>query len=348
MIIETSADADLMQRSMARAASRPVARRRLLLVMACWGYLLAVLAVWLVIRQLGDRQWLATVMLLAPRWPYALPLLVLVPWVIAAKRWWLGAVPAAAAGVVLFLILGCRLSLSTAPDRGDLRMFTCNIHRQHVDADALAKFVADLQPDVVALQGWSEKDHEELFGSGRWNVHKEGELLLASRFPIKNVTVVDLTDSVNTPPGERGAAALFELESPRGPMYVMNMHLASPHGGLLTFGGDAGHKLAENIQRRERESGIVQGMTSLAKGPLLLCGDFNTVDDSPMFRAHWGDYTDAFSAKGLGIGYTYMIDHTQIRIDHVLADESWEFQRCWVGPDVGSPHHPLVVDVNYR
>src|SRR5205085_9513465 len=65
---------------------------------------------WFLLRSLGDRWWPATVLLLAPRWPLALPLLCVAALVIR-NRCWNGLPPLAAAAVVLlFPILGVRLS----------------------------------------------------------------------------------------------------------------------------------------------------------------------------------------------------------------------------------------------
>ena len=36
-----------------------------------------------------------------------------------------------------------------------------------------------------------------------------------------------------------------------------------------------------------------------------------------------------------------------VRIDHILAGPGWRCGRCWVGPDVGSPHRPLLADLVY-
>jgi vancomycin resistance protein VanJ len=159
---------------------------------------------------------------------------------------------------------------------------------------------------------------------------------------------VDFNDHAGTPAGERGAAALFELRAAQGSIFLMNLHLASPHAALLTFKTDGGRKLVENIDRRERESEVVLGAAQLARGPLLLAGDFNTTDDSRIFREYWSEFADAFHRRGLGIGYTYLINHTQLRIDHILTDDAWHVHRCWVGPAVGSPHRPLIADLMYR
>jgi vancomycin resistance protein VanJ len=34
-----------------------------------------------------------------------------------------------------------------------------------------------------------------------------------------------------------------------------------------------------------------------------------------------------------------------VRIDHILAGPGWYCARCWVGPDVGSPHRPVLADL---
>ena len=36
---------------------------------------------------------------------------------------------------------------------------------------------------------------------------------------------------------------------------------------------------------------------------------------------------------------------TTVRIDHVLAGKGWNCVRCWVGPNVGSPHRPVLADL---
>lgn len=316
---------------------------------ACWTYLLMVVAIWMIIRFTGDRWWFGTLLLIVPRWPYALPLLGLAPWAIRARRWRSLPLLGLAATILLFPILGFRVSLPRGgPERGDVRVLSCNVHRQHLDAADLDAYVAEVRPDIVAIQGWSGTGHEALFAGDGWSTHREGELFVASRFPISRVTPIDLDDGSGIPHGQMGAAAVFELQTPKGPINMINLHLASPHASLLVVSSDSGEGLADNVARRWRESDVVRGAAETIQGPLFLTGDFNTTDDSPILRDHWGEYVDAFSERGFGFGYTYLVSHTQIRIDHVLANPSWEVLHCWLGPDIGSPHHPLVADLMLR
>jgi endonuclease/exonuclease/phosphatase (EEP) superfamily protein YafD len=300
-------------------------------------------------RQFGDDWWIATVLIIAPRWPFALPLVALWPYAVFKRNWHSVAVVTAAAGIVLVPILGFRVSLPRSqPERGAVRLLTCNVHRRNVDTGEFAKFIAETGPDVVACQDWTQANYDTLFGGGGWHVHREGELFVASRFPIVGVKPIQLWPQSESARGEQGSAALFELQTPKGSVFLLNLHLASPHAGLIGFAKDSGDRLTGNVERRWCESDVVRDAADAVKGPLLMAGDFNTTDDSPIFRQHWGDFDDAFSECGLGFGYTYLINHTQLRIDHVLAGPSLKFIRCWVGPMVGSPHRPLVADVDYR
>src|SRR5438045_2652926 len=46
---------------------------------SAWLYLMLVLVLWLTLRTTGDRWWVATILMFGPRWPVALPLLVVLP-----------------------------------------------------------------------------------------------------------------------------------------------------------------------------------------------------------------------------------------------------------------------------
>jgi endonuclease/exonuclease/phosphatase (EEP) superfamily protein YafD len=334
--------------SAAEPAEAPRPRRwsRHALAAACWAYLLTLLAGWWFLRAQGDRWWPATLLLVCPRWPWALPAAGLWPAVVMARRPVLALVLSAATAALLGPIMGVRVALPTgAGEPRDLRLLTCNIHRQQVDAERLGAFIREVRPDVVVLQDWSAAGHDVLFTGPGWDVHRDGQLLIASRLPISRVTPVDFAGAGGVPATDRGAAACYDLVAPAGPVRLINVHLTSPHSGLLTFMSDQGQELSDNADLRWRESAAMREVVDGSTVPVLLAGDFNTTDDSPIFRQDWAGFADAFADRGLGIGYTYVNWHTQLRIDHVLFGPRWRATRCWVGPAVGSPHRPLVADL---
>jgi endonuclease/exonuclease/phosphatase (EEP) superfamily protein YafD len=132
--------------------------------------------------------------------------------------------------------------------------------------------------------------------------------------------------------------------------------LPSPHYGLAealdrhtlisTRGRQRIEEETEN-RRGQAESGVE--MTAGIREPIILAGDFNMTADSPIYRQTWARFDNAFSRSGFGFGHTErpfkLNSQFGIRIDHVLFGPDWRACRCWVGPDVGSDHLPLIADL---
>lgn len=345
MIIETQGATRSVPR--ARRLPRSARRRGGWVVVASVLYLIGVLGILSALRLMGDRHWIGTLMLFSPRWIYGLPLLAIVPVALVLRRWLAVGSCLIAAGILAGPIMGLCINWGS-DNRRDVRLVSLNIHRQHLDAAKMAAFLDSVKPDVIAFQGWSDMHHESLFAGGGWHVLRAGELLIASRTPVKQTDVLELKVDDDVAHGEQGAAGLYEIETPRGVLHLINLHFASPHAGLESMWNDRGDRLAGNIHRRREESAKVRALTERARGPLVLAGDFNTPTDSPIFREAWQGFNDAFLSRGTGFGFTYIIRTTQLRIDHILGDAAIEFTSCWVGPDVNAAHRPLVADFVFR
>src|SRR5262249_55542283 len=290
----------------------------------------------------------ATLLLFAPRWPWALPLIVLVPLALLGHRrlLWLLAV---VAGLVLVPIMGLCLPWGAASAETctgpTLRVLTCNVHHGDLDPDALGALLAAEAPDVVALQSWSDRYRAAVFAFGDWHVERAGQVCLASRYPIRPGELLHDPDFE----GNDSAAARFEIDAPGGTLPFVSLHLDSPRDGLLEeirTRGLGADQLEENSARRRRQSEAVTRWLEPWEGqPWLLAGDFNTPPESTVYREYWSRYTNAFSAGGFGFGATFFTRHTAVRIDHILLGSGWQCRRCWVGPPVGSPHRPVIADV---
>ncbi len=149
-------------------------------------------------------------------------------------------------------------------------------------------------------------------------------------------------------PHLRGEAACFELELPAGHVRIFNLHLASPHEALGDFFSNpsrAAAMLSANSARRRFESLVVRRRAAEPGDAVVLAGDFNTPPDDPIFREGWAGFSDAFSVRGFGWGYTYRTRHGSLRIDHILTGSGTQCLHCWTGSPVGSPHLPLIADI---
>jgi len=304
-------------------------------------YLAALIGLLCYLRIWGDRTPLATVALFSPRWLFALPLALLFPLAAWFDRKLL-VLPAITAIVALFGLLGFsvgwrRLLPSPHAAGPPIRVMTFNTHFDALRIPALAEYIQNIQPDVVALEEWNGGPLTEVFQAGGWHCLQCGENILASRFPFEQ-------DSL------RQDDAFFHCHVllPAGPIDVAVLHLNSPHTALRDAMEDFSQALPEiqeNISLRTRQAAAIHRFAQRQKLPLLLMGDFNLVPDSIIFRQDFSQLSDAFEAGGFGFGFSFYNRWTRVRIDHVLMDDSFRCKDCFVGPFLGSPHRPVVADL---
>jgi endonuclease/exonuclease/phosphatase (EEP) superfamily protein YafD len=311
---------------------------------ACWAYLAAVALAAILMYALGDRWWLATPLLYGPRWVVAAPLAALLPMALVARRRAL--VPVALAGwLAVGPVLGLCVPWGAAwpggagPSDG-LRVLTCNVRGAALDAPRLAAFVAETSPDVVLVQEWpSRLDLATICPGPGWHLQADGEFGIASRYPIVEY------EAFRPRGGGSRSAVRYALATPAGRIDVVNLHPISVRDGLdpIARGSFAGiDAMRRNTRERWLESATTSRWAAAIRGPLVLAGDLNLPAESPIYRACWSGYRDAFAAAGLGFGHTWFSSWHGLRIDHVLAGAGWTVRGCRVGPDVGSDHRPVV------
>ncbi|HXE55546.1 MAG TPA: endonuclease/exonuclease/phosphatase family protein [Tepidisphaeraceae bacterium] len=325
------------------------------IVAACIVYAAAVLLGWCALQFLSDRWWPATVLLYALRWPWLLPLLVLLPRSVRyGRKLWL--LPLLTGLIILGPVMGFHLPRSRpSPARSGeatFRLLTCNLHRLELNPRAFESYVLSSNPDIIALQDYSGWDASPIFTRPGWSAYRLGPLFIATRFRIENVRDLGLQEIHGTDdlfvPRRMGDAEAVDLMTPAGPFRVINLHLASPHLALdllATDPSDAIDLLEANSIRRWNESRkITQWLAEHAGPPYLITGDFNTLSRSPIYQHFWSGYPDAFPTTSWGYGYTHYSILSELRIDHVLSGPGVRFLDCRIGPACGTPHRPLVVD----
>jgi vancomycin resistance protein VanJ len=231
--------------------------------------------------------------------------------------------------------------LGSNPPGPRLRVLTCNMHYAKVPVGPLDRLIDETGPDVVALQEWRDGLDSNALATSEWHTHRESGRFLASRYPIRRTETIGDHSF-----GDRGSVSLYELNTPTGVVTVFSVHFASPREGLVEVKGGKGQDgIATNSELRWAQSRYLAGVAAQTVGPLVLVGDFNTPPQSAIFREVWDPYEDAFSAAGWGWGYTFSARLSAVRIDHILAGRGGRATRCWVGPNVGSPHRPVLADL---
>jgi endonuclease/exonuclease/phosphatase (EEP) superfamily protein YafD len=104
-------------------------------------------------------------------------------------------------------------------------------------------------------------------------------------------------------------------------------------------------QLRLNTTLRDVEATLARRWVDAGRAPTIVAGDFNTPVESRIFQEHWGDFADAFSRAGNGLGMTKYNGWIRIRIDHVLTDDAWRAARARVWTDVGSDHRAVIADL---
>ena len=313
------------------------------------GYLLAVTLAWAWMVIEGDREAWATLFLFGPRWIGALPL---VPLLVAAAFWHrrsLLLLSLAAIGLV-GPIMGFQVHLPHAQrGRPLVRFMTFNVDQHAVSVEALARLIADYQPDVVALQE-VRADAGYKWPAG-WQVIERNEFILASRWPIAE------REHVLRFRGDY-AAIRYTLDLDGREIDVFNVHLSTPRPGLeamldrhTLFDRHGAAQLREIVRLRAVESEHTSAWVAGFAAPKIVAGDFNMPAESVIFRRDWSQLSDAFATAGWGFGFTKLERDTAVpfgvRIDHILVNRPWRVLRSWVGPDVGSDHLPLWAELDF-
>jgi endonuclease/exonuclease/phosphatase (EEP) superfamily protein YafD len=326
-----------------------------------WAYVAVVSVLGMLLWGLGDVWWPATILLFIGRWILLLPLAILVPAVFlfrgtARASLVLLAPLALAALVVVWPIMGFRTGMWRLVPHGaglPVRVVTFNVDGGERLALQLQNFLDDLKPDVVAFQECGDNLQAVIKALPGWQHHVVRELCLMSRYPILESDVMDrsaleqVNESRDAGIGGSGDVARYFLETPAGGVTITNLQLETPRKGLeglLDGTFDLG-RLRGNTELRVIESRLARRWVNKGHAPTLIAGDFNTPVESRIFQESWGDFTDAFSSAGFGLGFTKDNGWIKVRIDHVLTGPGWHVDRVATGLAFGSDHLPVIVDL---
>lgn len=340
-----------------RPDSVSAARRRWsgdrVVLLASRGYLLAVCVVAGVLTFTGDAWWPATVGLYAPRWPWLLPLVVLLPAALWLRR--AEVVPLVAAGAIGAVgILHANLPMaawtSPAAGRPRLRIASYNIGGINTTTPALLDVLSQIQPDAIALQecgGTVRRARTTLEALG-WVVHEQTGSCLLSRLPVSQVVEHDPTELRAI--GGNGVGVRYDLQVDGFSFSVVNLHPGTVRAGVeavIQHGLNGAGTLDRVTAVRDLEASRLAAFVGGAPGPVLVTGDFNMPEQSAIYRRHWAGFVNAFSRAGWGTGGTKATSWHQLRIDHVLAGPGWTVHAARVGPHLGGDHRPMVAEVSW-
>lgn len=221
------------------------------------------------------------------------------------------------------------------------KVLSYNVGRRNLDVTAMAALIRQEQPDILLLQEL-RRDRVEAFINTLDDLYPDAELhfthdpytlqAVASRYPLTPLAMMP----------EKGRAQKVLLETPNGPVTVINIHQYFP-----------------DWQRRQKEiSTLLAEDVIPTDGPLILGGDFNTTDQTQIYRLVNQHLHNAHWEAGWGFGFTFPFPVRRIRdrypmprlvrIDHIFySDHFFAHNAGTLTESGGSDHLPVVAEFSW-
>jgi endonuclease/exonuclease/phosphatase family metal-dependent hydrolase len=174
---------------------------------------------------------------------------------------------------------------------------------------------------------------------------KVGEFCIASRYPMIRGTLIPIN-----PPrldGRQAYAVHLRIRVDSDTVSVVAVHLASPRDELSAALKFDFTKLRNSSRTRSQQAERLAQYLETIRDPLVIAGDFNTLEESQIYKRYFGGYTNAFRATSSGFGHTMQAGVHRLRIDHVLTGAGMRpvaVNTEWNWP---TEHRPVIATLVY-
>lgn len=220
------------------------------------------------------------------------------------------------------------------PFRRELRVLSLNLYSGNQQSAAVLDLVRTESPDVAIFYEVSEQWGERLQSlDNEWTYTRieprPGNLGIAlfSRHPLVDSRIEFLSN--NCP------AVVARMDIDGREVTIIGAHPYPPVSGPAT-------------ESRNRQLEALAELVRSCAGGVVVVGDLNTTSWSPAFGALVGATGLQDSRIGFGIQPSWPSSWPrllQIPIDHCLISAGMEVLARRIGPDVGSDHLPVIVDL---
>ncbi len=255
----------------------------------------------------------------------------------AIARRWIPAAMALGLGLLNCVAVSPRFLGELAPavpERASLTVVFVNVHTENRRADLVGEYLTASNADVVVLAEVSEWWLGQLTGLTNTHPHRVAAprddnfgIALFSRLPLLRGDVAYL--------GATGLPSVeAEIEFDGQPVLLLGIHPLPPIG-------------AERTRRRDEQLAAVARRVHSAPLPVVLVGDLNTTPWAPSFQrfVRESGLRDTFGARGYQPTWPAGRFPLWLPLDHCLISRELAITGRDVGPNVGSDHYPLRVEI---
>lgn len=215
-----------------------------------------------------------------------------------------------------------------------LRLVSANIAYFNETPEQVLEFLSQEKPDVILLFEFTPEWQEKLkslserfpYSETRPAAQHSG-IALYSRVPLEDARI----ETIGLDPSPIVVAtAAFDNRK----LTIVGAHPAPPI-------------VARAVPIRNDQLKSLSALVNLLPTPLVLAGDLNTSGWNPVFKDLVYSTGLQDSRLGYGVQPTWTVQVPLVRtpIDHCLVSRGVEVLDRRVGPDVGSDHYPIIVDL---
>jgi endonuclease/exonuclease/phosphatase family metal-dependent hydrolase len=344
---------------------KPLGGYERVVLLAAILYVLALLAIAVVLPLFGEHWWVTGVALYAPRFFLGVPLPFLTLAMLGRRLRPFLWTQALALFLLVFPIMGFVIPRPHWHRESPVvRVLTYNIDSSETISridDVLAE-IEGFSPDVVFLE-------EAMVGEERFlpklqerfaTVQATGQFVVAAKFPLVKVETPPQVVSDGRPHSPRFLRVV--LDTSLGPITFYVVHPISPRESLLkvraagkrgllfgrVFDSATAAAFYANAHLREVQVQTFGAEAQHEPGPVVVAGDTNLPDLSLVLGENLSSLEDGFTEAGWGLGYTFPTNKRfpqWMRIDRILAGHGLHFVGFHVGTAPVSDHLCVVADL---
>lgn len=223
-------------------------------------------------------------------------------------------------------------------DQNRIRLLHLNMGSENEQYDQIVEYITDLNPDLVLLMEVTpvmanelkQRMPKEYRLDQSIDRRKDYGISLFSKIPLNNAEMVFFSPGYSS-------SIRARVSTPKTTFTLVATHPVAPTTSRGTkWRNEQIHSIAKFCQKTAQ--------------PLVVAGDFNTTSFSHVYEDFIQRSGLRDTRKGFGLQPTWpsftFLPPFQIPIDHCFVSPEITVSDRFVGPDLGSDHYPIVVDLN--
>lgn len=310
------------------------------------------LAIWYLIRWwIGDQLYPIRIFNYGAPWLLSglVIVLIIMGWPYRQKTWWRTLIVS-----TLFITLPIFLpflphSNAVSSPTVSYKIVSYNVCKSNWDFKALIDVIRQAQPDLLLLQEL-RPDYAQRLPERLSNLYadEQGKSYFMYDSLLNQAVISRYPLAPLEPALSQGRVQKVKMETPQGLVEVWNVHANQPFFW----------------QQHYQELTALAKAISLVEEPLIVGGDFNTTDQSEIYRLITAHLYNAHQQAGWGFGFTFPAPNADVycnydfqqslippmvRIDHIFySHHFYAHQAETLSDGGGSDHLPIMAELSWR